>query len=92
MGLGGLLFITGNSALRAADANANETRLREALRSALLQARTAENERAVLEAGNAELKQKQEVLTKRIEALAKQSQTTPTIEAKETMSSRSAIA
>ena len=59
--------------LQAADAGSNEARLREALRSALIQARTAENDRAVSEADKAELKAKNETLAKQVEALTKQS-------------------
>ena len=58
--------------LCAADAGNNETRLREALRNALIQARTAENDRAISEAEKADLKQKNEACTKQVEALIKQ--------------------
>ena len=60
-------------ALQAADTNSNEVRLREALRSALLQARTAETERATMEAEKADLKLKDDTLAKQVEALVKQS-------------------
>ena len=58
--------------LQAADASSNEARLRDALRSALIQARTAENDRAVSEADKADLKLKNDALTKQVEALTKQ--------------------
>lgn len=60
------------SNVRAADAVSNETRLRDALRNALIQARTAENDRAVSEAEKADLKGKNEAFSKQVEALTKQ--------------------
>ena len=63
------------SQLHAADNSSNETRLREALRSALIQARTAENDRAASEAEKADAKLKNEALTKQVEALTKQCRT-----------------
>ena len=67
----GIMAITPPT-LCAADAGNNETRLREALRNALIQARTAENDRAISEAEKADLKQKNEACTKQVEALIKQ--------------------
>ena len=60
------------ASLRAADTNSNENRLREALRGALIQARTAENDRAASEAEKAEVKLKVEALGKQVEALTRQ--------------------
>jgi len=57
--------------LQAADANA-EQKLREALRNALIQARTAQNEKATADAEKAEVQQKADTLTKQVEGLTKQ--------------------
>lgn len=58
----------------AADQPASaETRLREMLRTTMLQLRAAENERAALQAAQAESAAKEKALTEQVEALTKQS-------------------
>jgi len=69
----GLILLAFTGAIAAGDSGSNDARLREALRNALLQARTAENERAVLEASNADLKEREDTLSKRVEAITQQS-------------------
>ena len=59
--------------LRAADQpSPAEAKMREALRNTMLQLRTAETERANLQAANTELEQKKKELTAQVEALTKQ--------------------
>jgi hypothetical protein len=56
-----------------AQPSAAENRLRETLRSSLLQLRNAENDKAVLQAAQAEMEEKNKALTSQVEAQAKQS-------------------
>jgi len=67
-----LLLLLSVNVLRAAEAPNAETKLREALRNTMLQLRTAETERANLQAAQAENEQKNKDLTARIDALVKQ--------------------
>lgn len=57
---------------RAADAGGAEAKLREALRNTMIQLRTAETDRANLQAAQAEADQKNKDLTAKVEALIKQ--------------------
>lgn len=57
--------------LSAADPNA-DAKVRENLRNALLQLRTAQSERNTFQAAKTELEQEKDALTKRVEALTKQ--------------------
>ena len=56
----------------AADANSPEIKLRETLRNTMLQLRTAETDRANLQAAQVEAEQKNRDLTAKVEALIKQ--------------------
>ena len=68
-----LLTLT-QPAAQAADQPASaETRLREMLRTTILQLRAAETERAALQAAQAESAAKEKALTEQVEALTKQS-------------------
>jgi chromosome segregation ATPase len=58
--------------LPAAEVNPAEAKLREGLRSTMLQLRTVQTEKAVLEAAKVELEQKSEELTAKLDALTKQ--------------------
>ena len=61
-------------ALRAADASDNsDARLREALRSTMLQLRTAESDRASIQAAQAESDQKNKLLAEQVKTLVRQS-------------------
>jgi hypothetical protein len=71
IGLASALFACGLSA--AEQANPAEARLREALRNTMLQLRTAETERATLQAAQAEHEEKIKTLTAQVAALTKQS-------------------
>jgi hypothetical protein len=68
-----LLFIEVLHPANAADQASPETRLRELLRSTLLQLRAAENDKAALQAAQAESAAKVKELTEQVEALTKQS-------------------
>ena len=69
----GLLPVLLGGALRAADASDNsDARLREALRSTMLQLRTAESDRASLQAAQAESDQQNKMLAEQVKALARQ--------------------
>src|SRR5207244_3713477 len=68
-----LLFLALAVSLRAADqASPGELKMREALRNTMLQLRTAETERANLQAAQAEMDQKNKTLASQVEALTKQ--------------------
>jgi hypothetical protein len=70
----GLLPVLLGGILRAADsADASDARLRDALRSTMLQLRTAESDRASLQAAQAESDQKNKLLAEQVKALARQS-------------------
>lgn len=76
MRLNAILLVTAFSvgcavSVRAADANA-ETKLRESLRNTMLQLRTAQNEKAALQAQQTEGEQKLKALTAQVENLTKQ--------------------
>jgi chromosome segregation ATPase len=60
------------SSLNAADANSSETRLRELLRSTMLQLRTAETERASLQSAQAENEKQKKALSEQVDALSQQ--------------------
>src|SRR6266849_3812996 len=66
-----LVFQFSIGTLHAADNNA-ETKLREALRNTMLQLRTAQNERAAVQASQAESEQKLKALTAQVATLTKQ--------------------
>ena len=68
-----LLFIEALGVANAADQASPETRLRELLRTTLLQLRAAENDKAALQAAQAESAAKVKELTEQVEALTKQS-------------------
>lgn len=68
----GLIFAVTLQALSAAESNSGETRLREALRNTLLQLRTAETERADLQAAQAASAREKKDLTAKVDALVKQ--------------------
>jgi chromosome segregation ATPase len=67
-----LLLPSTAAVLRAADAPSPETKLREALRNTMLQLRTAETDRANLQAAQAEADQKNKDLAAKVDALVKQ--------------------
>lgn len=69
----GLISILLSGTLRAADSNAADTRLREALRNTMLQLRDAQNQVATLQTSQAESDQKNKDLTTQVETLTKQS-------------------
>lgn len=71
----GLLLTWSAGPLAAADStqpSAAEGKLREALRNTMLQLRTSENDKAVLQAAQAEADEKNKALTAQVEALTKQ--------------------
>src|SRR5215469_5615918 len=68
-----LLFVLALRPANAADQANPETRLRELLRTTLLQLRAAENDKAALQAAQAESAAKVKELTAQVEALTKQS-------------------
>jgi hypothetical protein len=68
-----LLFVLALGPANAADQANPETRLRELLRTTLLQLRAAENDKAALQAAQAESAAKVKELTEQVEALTKQS-------------------
>ena len=61
--------------LHAAEVNPAEAKLREGLKSTMLQLRTVQGEKAALETAKAELEQMNVELTAKLEALTKQSTT-----------------
>lgn len=69
----GLISVLFSATLEAADPNAAETRLREALRSTMLQLRDAQNQVAALQTSQAESDQKNKELTAQVQTLTKQS-------------------
>ncbi len=71
--VGALLFAAPHFAAAQEQQNAAEQRLREQLRSSMLQLRNAETEKATLRAGQTERDQKIKMLTEQIAALTKQS-------------------
>lgn len=68
-----MLLVSGAVSLLAADPSAVDQRLREALKNTMLQLRTAETERANLQAAQAENELKNKELSAKVEALTKQS-------------------
>jgi chromosome segregation ATPase len=60
------------SALRAAEVNPAEAKLREGLKNTMLQLRAVQMEKAALEAAKAELEEKVQTLTTQAEAMTKQ--------------------
>ena len=68
----GALFLCNIAALQAAPSEA-ELKMREQLRATMLQLRTAETERAALQAAQAENEQKVKTLTAQVESLTKSS-------------------
>lgn len=62
----------GSVSLAADQASPAELKMREALRNTMIQLRTAETERANLQAAQAEMEQKNKDLTAKVEALSKQ--------------------
>lgn len=71
----GLVSVLLPGKLKAADPNTAETKLREALRSTMLQLRDAQNQVATLQTSQAESDQKNKEQTAKIETLTKQSAT-----------------
>ncbi len=67
-----LLMVCGISSLQAANPSADELKLRESLRSALLQLRTMQSQRDNFEIAKTEAEQKNEVLVAQLETLTKQ--------------------
>ncbi len=65
-------FFAASAAVAAEQASPAELKMREALRNTMLQLRTAETERANLQAAQAETEQKNKDLTAKVEALGKQ--------------------
>jgi chromosome segregation ATPase len=70
--IAGLLGLCSPTRVVAADPNAAEVRLRDNLKNTMLQLRTAETERANLQAAQAENEQKIKTLTTQVEAQGKQ--------------------
>lgn len=67
-----LLSIAASSVLAADQPSPAELKMRESLRNTMMQLRTAETERANLQAAQAELEQKNKTLATQVEALTKQ--------------------
>lgn len=67
-----LALLTGIAAHAAEQASPAELKMREALRNTMLQLRTAETERANLQAANTELTEKNKASEAKITALTKQ--------------------
>ncbi len=69
-----LLFaaVTLTSLANAAEVSPAETKLREGLRNTMLQLRTVQSEKGVLEAAKAELEQKNEEVTAKLDAMSKE--------------------
>jgi DNA repair exonuclease SbcCD ATPase subunit len=68
-----LLALLGSIPAQAQQANSPEAKMREQLRSTMLQLRAAETERATLQASQAEAAEQNKALTEKLESLTKQS-------------------
>jgi DNA repair exonuclease SbcCD ATPase subunit len=70
-----ILATCSSASLQAQQANTPEAKMREQLRATMLQLRTAETERATLQAAQAQAAEENKALTEKLESLTKQSAT-----------------